>query len=141
MKPDSNKYPFIVFIPSLVAVLLAATHLVLILMFDLGPWRGANFGMFSDISNTVDRQVAVFLETEGVPESIEIPANMKLRLEEFPAPFRLESTLQLLLCNLPQYGETLVLEYWESQFVPDNVSLHMENEWRGKGIVGIDCNQ
>ncbi len=74
--------------------LLACIQLVLGLRFDLTPWKGGGFGMFSTIDNTQSRMVHVYLETSDGEIPTRVPSwlrNRRKRAKSFPAGFRIES--------------------------------------------------
>jgi hypothetical protein len=73
---------------------LACTQLFLGLNFELTPWKGGGFGMFSTLDTPSNRTVRVYLETHDGELPTELPswlANRGKHARSFPADFRIRA--------------------------------------------------
>jgi hypothetical protein len=69
-------------------------QLFLGLNFELTPWKGGGFGMFSTVDGPGNRTVRVYLETDDGELPTRVPSQLRSRrgyVRSFPADFRVRS--------------------------------------------------
>ena len=89
------------YLPSIILILVAVVQLTLSYQFNLSPWKGGGFGMFSSVYRPESRYIKVYLETENKRIPAELPdtiiSSLIYKTMSFPIKRNLELIAEKLL--------------------------------------------
>jgi hypothetical protein len=108
-------------LPVLALVLLAVTQIVQVHAYQLSPWKGGGFGMFSTNDHGGFRTLRAYTLAGGSAERLQVPEALRrtsLRAREFPTEARLASLARTLAEGAPDAAATRV-EVWRLEFDAD----------------------
>jgi hypothetical protein len=98
------------------------------LAFDLSPWKGGGFGMFSSNDHGAFRQVRVFEQGEAGERRVAVPSELdRLRrhVREIPREANLRQFGLALRREVPGLGP-LRIEVLRTEFAPDDLEPSRE---------------
>lgn len=75
------------FLPSVLIIVIAINQLILANFFDLSPWHGGGYGMFSTSDVGSNRHMHVYAKSEGILKELLYPEyldDLALRTKSFP---------------------------------------------------------
>ena len=112
----------IAYLPVVLLVLIAVNQLILANFFNLSPWLGGGYGMFSTTDVGSNRHLHIYANSEGIKKELIYPRDLKdlaLRTKSFPTDRNLNSLARTISQieddNSIRSIEVLV---WKSQFIP-----------------------
>lgn len=110
----------ILYLPSILLLALAINQLILANFFDLSPWLGGGYGMFSTADVGSNRHIHVYSKSEGVIKEIVYPLNLNelaLKTKSFPTNQNL-SNFAYKISEFEQDTNTSSIEVqvWKSDF-------------------------
>lgn len=121
-------------LPVIAFLVIAICNVVLVFRYDLSPWHGGGFGMFSSHEHHTSRYIQVMARTpQGLKLlNLEAYADELKRLKNLPTPARLSAFLNKTACaaQLPAQTSMITLSYYKLDF--DHEPLKAEKKWEGR---------
>ena len=110
------------YLPALLLAAISINQLILANFFNLSPWLGGGYGMFStsDVGN--NRHIHVYARSESIIKEIILPSEMNylaLKIQSFPT----ESNLNFLAKTVAKQEadntvDSIEIQVWKSYFKP-----------------------
>jgi hypothetical protein len=92
--------------------------------FDLSPWKGGGFGMFSTLDHGAFRRVRVIERTPAGERRVTLPEELERQerhVREVPREANLRRLGEALRAREPGLG-ALRVEVWRTAFAPDDLA-------------------
>jgi hypothetical protein len=112
-------------VPTLLLLVIAVAHAVLVHRYDLSRWLGGGFGMFSTTDSSSSRHVHAFtMADDGARTEIELPAELDELVRHtrvLPTPSAVDR-LSAVIARLPgAAGRPVHVEVWQTTY--DTVTM------------------
>lgn len=121
-------------LPVITILVIAIGNVALVFRYDLSPWHGGGFGMFSSHEHHTSRYIQVMVRTPQGFKLLNLEAytDELKRLKNLPTPARLSAFLNKTACTaqLPAQTSMITLSYYKLNF--DREPLKAEKKWEGR---------
>jgi hypothetical protein len=109
-----------VYLPTLLLVAIAVNQLILANFFNLRPWLGGGYGMFSTTDVGRNRHLHIYARSEGILKELIYPEDLKdlaLRTKSFPTA----RNLRRLARRISEIEDdsalkSIEIQVWKSQY-------------------------
>ena len=112
----------IIYLPTIVLVLIALSQIVLASFYNLSPWLGGGYGMFSSTDVGKNRHIHIYANSPGIKKELLYPEDLKdfvIRTKSFPTDRNLKALAQRILEIEDDNTLTSIeIKVWKSQFIP-----------------------
>jgi len=110
----------IFYLPTIVLVAIAINQLILANFFNLSPWLGGGYGMFSTTDVGSNRHIHIYAKSEGIKKELIYPVDLKdqvLRTKSFPT----DTNLRRLARRISEIEDdsalkSIEVQVWKSQY-------------------------
>ena len=120
------RYRFVIYFPVLLLLVVASIQVFLVYSYNLSPWSGGGFGMFSTTDAGGNRHLHLFSVTSGI--RMELDPDPKLDKEHdillaLPIDYNyIKFTEKLAKTDIPDEGQkTLQIQIWKRSFNPETL--------------------
>ena len=110
----------ILYLPTLLLVAIAVNQLILANFFNLSPWLGGGYGMFSTTDVGSNRHIHIYAKSEGIIKELIYPkelSDLALRTKSFPT----DRNLIVLAQRISEIEDdsalkSIEVQVWKSQY-------------------------
>ena len=110
----------IFYLPTVVLVAIAVNQLILANFFNLSPWLGGGYGMFSTTDVGSNRHIHIYAKSEGIIKELIYPkelSDLALRTKSFPT----DRNLIVLAQRISEIEDdsalkSIEVQVWKSQY-------------------------
>jgi hypothetical protein len=133
---------FLFLIPPALLVIVALHQIYLAKNYQLSPWKGGGFGMFSSTDLGPARYVRIFLYASQRSEELEIPNSLvesAQKVATFPSNSLLDSLAEKVVQRENRYQrpvDSVRIEIWRTQF--DHVTLKPQEQKLRDYVFKVD---
>ena len=110
----------ILYLPTLLLIAIAVNQLILANFFNLSPWLGGGYGMFSTTDVGSNRHIHIYAKSEGIIKELIYPkelSDLALRTKSFP----IDRNLIVLAQRISEIEDdsalkSIEVQVWKSQY-------------------------
>jgi len=110
----------ILYLPTLLLIAIAVNQLILANFFNLSPWLGGGYGMFSTTDVGSNRHIHIYAKSEGIIKELIYPkelSDLALRTKSFPT----DRNLIVLAQRISEIEDdsalkSIEVQVWKSQY-------------------------
>jgi len=110
----------IFYLPTIVLVAIAINQLILANFFNLSPWLGGGYGMFSTTDVGSNRHIHIYAKSEGIKKELIYPRDLKdivIRTKSFPT----DTNLRRLARRISEIEDdssinSIEVQVWKSHY-------------------------
>lgn len=110
----------LIYLPTILLALIALNQIVLANFFNLSPWLGGGYGMFSTTDVGRNRHIHIYASSPGIKKELIYPDDLKdkvLRIKSFPTDRNLLELAQKIAdIEDDRSLESIEIKVWKSQF-------------------------
>lgn len=110
------------YLPIVLMVFLALNQLVLANFYDLSPWLGGGYGMFSTTDVGRNRHIHIYANSPGIRKELIYPEQLKetvLRTKSFPTDRNLKILAERILeIEDDNTIASIEIKVWKSNYKP-----------------------
>jgi len=108
------------YLPTLLLVVIAVSQLLLANFFNLSPWLGGGYGMFSTTDVGSNRHIHIYAKSEGIIKELIYPkelSDLALRTKSFPTDRNLNKfTRTIAQIEDDRSINSIEVQVWKSQY-------------------------
>lgn len=128
------------YLPTIVLVIIAINQLLLANFFNLSPWLGGGYGMFSTTDVGRNRHIHIYANSPGIRKELICPQDLKdivFRTKSFPTGRNLKRLARRIsVIEDDSTLQSIEIQVWKSQY--KSKTLHPSGKMLKSAVLKLN---
>lgn len=128
------------YLPTIVLVIIAINQLLLANFFNLSPWLGGGYGMFSTTDVGRNRHIHIYANSPGIRKELIYPQDLKdivFRTKSFPTGRNLKRLARRIsVIEDDSTLQSIEIQVWKSQY--KSKTLHPSGKMLKSAVLKLN---